>query len=403
VLPLKIARAEFLSLSQARRQLGQQHFKQAVNINQGLLALAQVIQVLSGEADASGSGAKVHVPYRSHKLTRLLQSSLGGNSRTLLIACVSLDAEEASETLQTLRYAESAKKIRNTPVAAKKATMTRGAMMDELQRLRSQLDTERTSAEESATDKLQELQQQLDLEKAARTASAVEHANRLELVVEQLESEETQELDERALEAALLVPRRPRQKKFVKAEPEPTRLEATPESSPLVASALDSALDIALADASGSPRPDVDVSGGGDGGDGEAEGVPLADVLMMRAVAELCTARAELAEAQDSNAVIEADREQLLAENNQLTSEMNEMYERVAEANLAAAQAEMERQKMLVLQAQQSALLRRAREVLESQAAENDAVEKAAIVEGVLQLDSSISLSDGANGIDFAP
>ncbi|XP_053678101.1 chromosome-associated kinesin KIF4A [Anopheles nili] len=89
-------------------------FKEGVEINKCLLALGNVITALG---NASGTSAnKVHVPYRSSKLTRLLQDSLGGNSYTLMIACVSPSAYNLSETHSTLRYAYRVCKIRNKPI-----------------------------------------------------------------------------------------------------------------------------------------------------------------------------------------------------------------------------------------------------------------------------------------------
>lgn len=60
-----------------------ERFKEGVNINKGLLALGNVISQL-GEGSSTS-----YVSYRDSKLTRLLQDSLGGNSVTLMIACVS--------------------------------------------------------------------------------------------------------------------------------------------------------------------------------------------------------------------------------------------------------------------------------------------------------------------------
>ena len=54
-----------------------------------------------------------HVPYRDSKLTRLLQDSLGGNSQTLMIACVSPSDSNFGETLNTLSYASRARTIKN--------------------------------------------------------------------------------------------------------------------------------------------------------------------------------------------------------------------------------------------------------------------------------------------------
>lgn len=60
--------------------------REGININKGLLALGNVISALAEGGGGSGGG---HVPYRDSKLTRLLQGSLGGNSHTLMIACIS--------------------------------------------------------------------------------------------------------------------------------------------------------------------------------------------------------------------------------------------------------------------------------------------------------------------------
>ncbi|KAL1110386.1 hypothetical protein AAG570_007917 [Ranatra chinensis] len=83
-------------------------FKEGVNINRGLLNLGNVISQL-------GEGCQ-YVNYRDSKLTRLLQDSLGGNSVTLMIACISPADYNQDETLSTLRYADRVKKIKNKPV-----------------------------------------------------------------------------------------------------------------------------------------------------------------------------------------------------------------------------------------------------------------------------------------------
>ncbi|XP_076618260.1 kinesin-like protein 3A [Colletes latitarsis] len=87
-----------------------ERFKEGVNINKGLLALGNVISQLG---DASPTS---YIGYRDSKLTRLLQDSLGGNSMTLMIACVSPADYNLDETLSTLRYADRARKIKNKPV-----------------------------------------------------------------------------------------------------------------------------------------------------------------------------------------------------------------------------------------------------------------------------------------------
>uniref|UniRef100_A0A8C3B2D9 Kinesin family member 4 n=1 Tax=Cyclopterus lumpus TaxID=8103 RepID=A0A8C3B2D9_CYCLU len=85
--------------------------KEGISINRGLLSLGNVISALGDESKKSS-----FVPYRDSKLTRLLQDSLGGNSHTLMIACISPADSNMEETINTLRYADRARKIKNKPV-----------------------------------------------------------------------------------------------------------------------------------------------------------------------------------------------------------------------------------------------------------------------------------------------
>lgn len=75
------------------------------NINKSLLALGNCINSL-------GESNRGFVPYRDSKLTRLLKDSLGGNSKTVLIVCISPSAMAYEETLNALKYASRALKIR---------------------------------------------------------------------------------------------------------------------------------------------------------------------------------------------------------------------------------------------------------------------------------------------------
>ncbi|XP_069749139.1 kinesin family member 4 isoform X2 [Narcine bancroftii] len=102
--------------------------KEGININRGLLSLGNVISALGDENNRKG-----FVPYRDSKLTRLLQDSLGGNSHTLMIACVSPADSNLEETLNTLRYADRARKIKNKPV------VNFDPQAAELQRLKQQV------------------------------------------------------------------------------------------------------------------------------------------------------------------------------------------------------------------------------------------------------------------------
>eukprot|EP00808_Paulinella_micropora_P014277 g54956.t1 len=85
--------------------------KEGIDINKGLFALGNVISALG---DPARKGC--HVPFRDSKITRLLQDSLGGNSRTLMIACISPAESNVEETINTLKYAHRARNIKNKPV-----------------------------------------------------------------------------------------------------------------------------------------------------------------------------------------------------------------------------------------------------------------------------------------------
>uniref|UniRef100_A0A8P0TH68 Kinesin-like protein n=1 Tax=Canis lupus familiaris TaxID=9615 RepID=A0A8P0TH68_CANLF len=85
-----------------------ERLKEATKINLSLSALGNVISALV-------DGRCKHIPYRDSKLTRLLQDSLGGNTKTLMVACLSPADNNYDETLSTLRYANRAKSIKNKP------------------------------------------------------------------------------------------------------------------------------------------------------------------------------------------------------------------------------------------------------------------------------------------------
>merc|ERR1719359_19495 len=82
--------------------------KEATKINLSLSALGNVISALV-------DGKSSHIPYRDSKLTRLLQDSLGGNTKTVMVANVGPADWNFDETLSTLRYAYRAKSIKNKP------------------------------------------------------------------------------------------------------------------------------------------------------------------------------------------------------------------------------------------------------------------------------------------------
>lgn len=109
--------------------------KEGISINCGLLALGNVISALGDK-----SQKVTHVPYRDSKLTRLLQDSLGGNSQTLMIACISPSDHDFMETLNTLKYANRAKNIKNKAIVNQDKTSQMMVMLrQEIQQLKLEL------------------------------------------------------------------------------------------------------------------------------------------------------------------------------------------------------------------------------------------------------------------------
>ncbi|XP_028814903.1 kinesin-like protein KIF21A isoform X7 [Denticeps clupeoides] len=114
--------------------------KEGISINCGLLALGNVISALGDRSKRS-----THVPYRDSKLTRLLQDSLGGNSQTMMIACISPSDRDFMETLNTLKYANRARNIKNkVMVNQDKASQQISALRTEIARLQIELMEYRT-------------------------------------------------------------------------------------------------------------------------------------------------------------------------------------------------------------------------------------------------------------------
>ncbi|XP_042267803.1 kinesin-like protein KIF21A isoform X7 [Thunnus maccoyii] len=109
--------------------------KEGISINCGLLALGNVISALGDRSKRSS-----HVPYRDSKLTRLLQDSLGGNSQTVMIACISPSDRDFMETLNTLKYANRARNIKNkVMVNQDKASQQISSLRTEIARLQMEL------------------------------------------------------------------------------------------------------------------------------------------------------------------------------------------------------------------------------------------------------------------------
>jgi hypothetical protein len=120
--------------------------KEGIRINLSLSVLGNVISALA-------EGSKF-IPYRDSKLTRLLQDSLGGNTKTMMVAAISPADYNYEETLSTLRYANRAKNIKNKPKINEdpKDTMIR-EFKAEIEKLRKML-----SEQSNATSLLAQLQ-----------------------------------------------------------------------------------------------------------------------------------------------------------------------------------------------------------------------------------------------------
>ena len=90
-----------------------QRLKEGSNINKSLLALSNVINKLSQNNGNNNSNSQnFFVNYRDSKLTRLLQNSLGGNSKTTIICTITDDAEHYTETMNTIHFGNKAKNIK---------------------------------------------------------------------------------------------------------------------------------------------------------------------------------------------------------------------------------------------------------------------------------------------------
>lgn len=133
---VKIAKFHIIDLAGSERAKNTEavgsRLKEAGMINKSLSALGNVINSL---VDVS-QGKSRHVHYRDSKLTFLLRDSLGGNSKTLMIANISPASNSFGETLSTLKFAQRAKLIKNKAIINEDSSGTVAILKDEIKRLK---------------------------------------------------------------------------------------------------------------------------------------------------------------------------------------------------------------------------------------------------------------------------
>lgn len=132
-----LAGSENISKAGSDNPAKKERARECVNINQSLLTLGRVITALVERHP--------HIPYRESKLTRILQESLGGRTKTSIIATISPGHKDLEETMSTLEYAHRAKNIQNKPEVNQK--MTKKAILkeyaEEIDRLKRDLQASR--------------------------------------------------------------------------------------------------------------------------------------------------------------------------------------------------------------------------------------------------------------------
>ena len=190
---IRVGKLNLVDLAGSERQsktnASGDRLKEATKINLSLSALGNVISALV-------DGKSQHIPYRDSKLTRLLQDSLGGNTKTVMIANVGPADYNFDETMSTLRYANRAKNIKNKPKINEDAkdTMLR-EFQEEIKRLKAQIEqgggsgyerrslrskSENTNQKTKTGTRLEEIREamRVEMEQNAMKALGVEDAER---------------------------------------------------------------------------------------------------------------------------------------------------------------------------------------------------------------------------------
>lgn len=123
-----------------------ERFKESILINSGLLALGNVISALGDPRRKSS-----HIPYRDAKITRLLKDSLGGSAKTVMMTCVSPSSSDFDESLNSLKYANRVRNIRNKPTLNFSPESDRKDEMEfEMKLLREALQSQQASSNQTS-------------------------------------------------------------------------------------------------------------------------------------------------------------------------------------------------------------------------------------------------------------
>lgn len=140
VTAVKYSRLHLIDLAGSERQKSTEaaglRLREAANINKSLLTLGNVIRAL---VEIANGKEHVFVQYRDSTLTFLLKDSLGGNSKTTIIATISAAEKNYGETLSTLKFANRAKMIRNNAVINEDSLGSIGSLQSENKKLKEQL------------------------------------------------------------------------------------------------------------------------------------------------------------------------------------------------------------------------------------------------------------------------
>ncbi|KAI3443509.1 hypothetical protein Pfo_000174 [Paulownia fortunei] len=164
--------------------------KEGSHINRSLLTLTTVIRKLSG------GKRSVHIPYRNSKLTRILQTSLGGNARTAIICTMSPALSHVEQSRNTLLFATNAKEVTNT--AQVNMVVEKKQLVKQLQQEVARLEAELRSPEPSASSCLRSLLREKDLKIQQMEREINELKRQRDLAESQLQLERSSHKEKKA-------------------------------------------------------------------------------------------------------------------------------------------------------------------------------------------------------------